>query len=125
MSNGTKFFLLASTFFVFVFTVIAPLIVEFKYQKTVGLEFQGVVEHIEWESRNHALPLFIIKKQNGSTIKINDGELSLKKGQLKVGDTFSKKTEARYCTINGTKTECVKEFVSFHDRLFNSRKKGV
>jgi len=125
MSKSFKFLFIACAFFGIAIGLVAPYIHESKYLNAEGLEFEGVVEHIEWKSKNHAQPLFIVKNQIGTIHRFNDGELNIKKDQLKVGDSISKKTGSRYCNLNGLKTECVKEFISFHDLLFNSRKAGT
>lgn len=102
---------LFGSFFIFGVCFLLPSIHKSRYQKAENLELYGVVTHIEWKTKNHALPLFRIKGSDKSEIKLNDGELILTKGQLVVGDTISKKSGSRYCQINTEQVECVQEFI--------------
>jgi hypothetical protein len=124
MSKNLKAFLFFSTFFGIGIGVVLPYVHDSKYLAAEKLEFEGFVEYIEWKTKNHALPLFIVKKQNGVTYRFNNGELNLSHGELKVGDKISKTLGSRYCIINSIKTECVNEFTSLYDLVFNAAKSG-
>ncbi len=104
---------------------ILPAAHKSKYLEAEGLGFEGVVTHIEWKTKNHALPLFKIEDANGSLYSLNNGELNLKKSQLHVGDAIIKGSGSRYCYINKVEFECVDEFIEFHKavlRAFNDDK---
>jgi len=104
-------------FFAIGIGVVLPQAHKSKHTKAENLEIDGVVEHIEWKTKNHALPLFRITKHDGSTRQLNDGELNLNQGEIKVGDSIVKKSGSRNCLINSIKTECVNEFTGFHEIL--------
>ena len=71
------------------------------------LEFEGVVQSIEWETRNHGMPLIEVSAPKKPVVKFNSNRITLNSSQLKVGDTFSKTSNSIYCLINGVKVQCL------------------
>jgi len=66
----------------------------------------GVVHSIDWKSKNHALPLIVIKINNKYK-RFSSTGIILTKDTVKVGDQFQKEKASRFCLINEQKTKCV------------------
>jgi hypothetical protein len=70
-------------------------------------EFDGVVTSIEWETRNHGMPLIEVSVSKRDKVKFNSNRITLDSLQLKVGDSISKTSDSIYCLINGIKVQCL------------------
>lgn len=60
---------------------------------------------MNWKTSNHNLPIFPIRKADGSRFEISDGSIALTKNTIKVGDTLQKTSKGDYCLVNGVKTQ--------------------
>lgn len=70
--------------------------------------FSGQVSFIEWESRNHGMPLIEISRSNGSKVKFHHERIILDSSQLKVGDLIAKVSGSKVCKINEGSVPCIK-----------------
>ena len=81
----------------------------FKYESssTVSMGFDGEVVAIDWKSKNHNLPLIKIREANSNReIKLSHYTITLKKGDLHVGDKIRKLKGSRECFINNVAKKC-------------------
>lgn len=106
-------------FSLYILGVIFPHEVRVKYQHAIDLDLSGTVSEVKWHTSNHNLPLFKIRYKNGVVTTLNNGELNLRQGQIKVGDFIVKKRGSQICSINSTKILCVHDYISFYTQLAN------
>ena len=78
------------------------------YGEVERVAFSGWVTFIEWESRNHGMPLIEISRKNGTKVKFSSTRIILDSTQLKVGDSISKVRDSYSCTINEQLVPCIK-----------------
>ena len=71
------------------------------------LAFSGWVSFIEWESRNHEMPLIEISRSNGTKVKFSHYRIILDSTQLKVGDSIAKVSGSKICEINEKSVPCI------------------
>ncbi len=76
----------------------------------IEFDINGKVVITNWEGKNHGMPLIVIKQFNdaGTEVKLETGDLLLDANNVKVGDTFEKKTGSKMCIISGQKIRCLK-----------------
>ena len=72
------------------------------------MAFSGRVSFIEWESRNHNMPLIEISRSNGTKVKFSSTRIILNSTQLKVGDLIAKASGSTVCDINEKSVPCIK-----------------
>ena len=72
------------------------------------ISFSGRVSFIEWESRNHGIPLIEISRSNGTKLKFSSSRITLDSTQLKVGDLIAKVSGSKVCEINEKSVPCIK-----------------
>lgn len=72
------------------------------------MAFEGLVSFIDWESRNHGMPLIEVTRKNGTKVKFSSTRIILNSSNLKVGDTLAKVSGSLSCTINGNLVQCIK-----------------
>ncbi|MET1257587.1 hypothetical protein [Aliikangiella maris] len=94
-------------FALIIILLIIVLDVYLDYNKARNFGANGVVVDISWKSKNHGMPLILIKEQ-GELKSFSSERISLKEGQLNVGDSFNKKSGSKSCLINMKKIVCVK-----------------
>jgi hypothetical protein len=70
--------------------------------------FEGRVSYIEWQSKNHRMPLIGLKRSNGTKVKFSSNRIILDSSQLEVGDLLSKESGSKICKINGKALLCIK-----------------
>ena len=70
--------------------------------------FSGRVSFIEWESRNHGMPLIEVSRSNGAKVKFHHHRIILDSSQLKVGDFIAKTSGSKVCEINKESVPCIK-----------------
>jgi len=70
--------------------------------------FSGHVSYIEWETRNHGMPLIEITRGNGTKVKFHHHRIILDSSQLKVGDLIAKVSGSKECEINKKLVPCIK-----------------
>ena len=78
------------------------------YGEPERMAFDGLVSFIEWESRNHGIPLIEVTRSNGSKVKFSNTRIILNSSNLKVGDSLGKASGSLSCTINGNLVPCIK-----------------
>jgi hypothetical protein len=78
-------------------------------ESIVDLQFKGVVVYIDWESKNHGMPLIEIRAITGKVKKFHHYRINLSKSELKVGDDFEKLKGSRFCLINNKEVECIRK----------------
>lgn len=71
-------------------------------------EFSGRVSFIEWESRNHGMPLIEVSRSNGTKIRFHHYRIILDTSQLKVGDLIAKASGSKICEINRKSVPCIR-----------------
>jgi hypothetical protein len=74
--------------------------------KSYNFSANGIVHSIEWKSKNHALPLIVIKIENGYK-RFSSTGIILTQDTVKVGDQFQKESKSIFCLINKLKIKCV------------------
>ena len=79
----------------------------FDYQEPINQSFDGQVTHIDWKSRNHGMPLILLKRENGLEQKLHSSRIALTSAELKVGDMLLKKSGSNECVINGKSVTCI------------------
>ncbi len=102
MANKLKFIIL--------FVCVAPIAGVFVYLNHMGasnFEAKGIVVDAQWNTSNHQMSLFLIKGEH-STKKLHHQNVILKRGQIKVGDTFKKVKGSKICLINNIEIVCIK-----------------
>lgn len=72
------------------------------------LAFSGRVSFIEWESRNHGMPLIEVSRSNGTKVKFSHYRIILDSTQLKLGDSITKASGSKVCEINKKAVPCIK-----------------
>ena len=72
------------------------------------MEASGVVTSINWQTRNHHLPLITVLEDTGKVIFISHS-VALTKNDIKVNDVIVKEKESEYCLINGEKVLFIKK----------------
>ena len=77
------------------------------YKEPEGQSLNGWVSFVDWESRNHGMPLIEIKRENGTVIRFHHTRIALSSDQLNVGDRLIKESGSKYCDINGKSILCV------------------
>lgn len=87
--------------------LLSGLLMFIDFMLPVYYSAEGVVVKINWKTDNHQMPLFVIKEKNSVT-KFQDNRISLKPGQIKVGDSFKKVSGSKICLINNVKVLCIK-----------------
>lgn len=95
--------------FLFLFIAIAPIALFLMYQNyNDALDFRvdGKVVSIEWKSKNHQMPLFIILESN-TTRTFQSHRIMLTPEQIMVGDYIKKEAGSHYCFVNGNKILCI------------------
>jgi hypothetical protein len=104
MSNFLKFLLL--TIPVFAIGIFSSI----KNDESIAdLRLKGVVVYIDWESKNHGMPLIEIQSITGKVKKFHHYRINLSKSELKVGDDFEKLKGSRFCLINNKEIECIRK----------------
>jgi hypothetical protein len=78
------------------------------HTRAYHFEAEGTVTTAMWNTRNHAMSLFIIRSADGHESKLHHHRVILTEGQIKVGDSFSKERNSYNCSINGEVIRCVK-----------------
>jgi len=78
-----------------------------KKDKLLGLEIIGVVHEIQWVTRNHNLPHFVIKSKDSKLIDFQGHRIDLNENQIKVGDSFIKLAGSDKCDINNVEVICL------------------
>lgn len=78
------------------------------YDEPLRMAFSGRVSFIEWESRNHLMPLIEITRESGDKVKFHNTRIVLDGGHLKVGDVIEKESGSKMCTINGNPIRCIR-----------------
>ena len=93
--------------------VLAPLaILDFQCSRSSiqDLGFEGVVLDIDWKSKNHGLPLIeILDLKRNKKIVFSNYLITLKNGDLSVGDRIIKKKGSKECFINDVAIICIKD----------------
>jgi len=90
-----------------IITVIAGI--EMYKHSQIAFDFSatGIVVETQWNSPNHNMPLFTIRESNGNHKYFHASNIKLQPGQIRKGDTFSKESGSRSCSINGVNIPCV------------------
>lgn len=78
------------------------------YGEVERMAFSGWVSFIEWESRNHGMPLIEISRSNGTKVKFSSTRIILNATDLKVGDSIAKVSGSNTCEINEKPVLCIK-----------------
>jgi hypothetical protein len=104
MSNFFKFILLAIP--VFAIGIYSSIKGD---ESIVDSQFKGVVFQIDWESKNHGMPLIQIRAITGKVKKFHHYRINLSRTDLKVGDNFEKLKGSRFCLINNIEVECIRK----------------
>ena len=82
----------------------------FGYQDHLNPErfvVEGKVISINWQSRNHGMPVIEIKPKVGATKIFSSNRITLRPELLAIGDSFSKSKNSKFCNINGVGVQCV------------------
>lgn len=66
------------------------------------------VAFIDWESKNHGMPLILLTRKNGTKQKFHHTRIILAAENLKVGDHLVKAKDSKICEINGEPILCLK-----------------
>jgi hypothetical protein len=98
--------------FIFLIPFVAIVALLANIDKKTLLEFEatGTVYIVEWNTKNHGMPLLVIKQDNlASTEKrLQSNKFILTPDQIKVGDNFKKASGSNMCLINGVDVQCIK-----------------
>ena len=78
------------------------------YVEPERMAFDGLVSSIDWESRNHGMPLIQVTHSNGTKVKFSSTRIILNSSNLKVGDSLAKVSGSKSCSINGDLVPCIK-----------------
>ena len=78
------------------------------YQEPVNKYLDAWVYSIDWESRNHGMPLIMLKRSNNTAQKFHHERIILTSNDIKVGDHLVKESGSKECTINGKLVLCLK-----------------
>lgn len=73
----------------------------------VKQSFEGEVISIEWNARDHNMPMIKISGTDGKIIEFSSNRIVLGPTQLKSGDTISKQNGSKMCNINDVIMACV------------------
>lgn len=103
MKNGVKFILLAVPIF-----SIGVFNSYLDYKEPVEKSIDAWVYHIDWKSKNHEIPLILLKRDNNTEQKFHHTRIILTSDNLKVGDHLIKKSGSKTCTINDNSVVCLK-----------------
>lgn len=75
----------------------------------LNLGFDGEVIAINWKSRNHGLPLIEVRDfSNSKVIVFSHYKITLREGDLNIGDKISKVKGEKQCHVNGIPLKCIK-----------------
>lgn len=89
-------------------TLIAIFAIKSDATKLKRMSVEGHVWHIDWESKNHKLPLIEIKQKNGVVKKFSGTGVVLTSDTVEEGDHFRKLSGSKNCFINEIEVECLK-----------------
>jgi hypothetical protein len=92
---------------VVIFFGIAALDTYYSYKEPERQRLNGRVSFIDWKSRNHLIPLILLKRKNGTEQKFHHSRITLTSKDLKVGDLLVKESNSKTCQINGEPIVCV------------------
>jgi len=107
--SDSKFEILKKISIIFVIiTLLVIFIFSIKSMRNKSYNFSadGIVHSIEWKSKNHALPLIVIK-MNNKYKRFSSIGIILTQDTVKVGDQFQKEHKSRFCLINKQKIKCI------------------
>jgi len=77
------------------------------YSEVERQAFSGQVSYIDWESKNHQMPLVEITQSNGSKVKFHHTRIVLDSSHLKVGDSITKESGSLECKVNDRIVRCI------------------
>ena len=74
----------------------------------VRMAVEGIVWSVEWESRNHGIPLIEIKLKNGVVRQFTSHKISLSQGSIEKGDSFRKLSGSKNCFVTEIEVNCLR-----------------
>lgn len=99
---------------VIIFVIMAIVVIvlgvtnsRYDYQGPVRQKLNGSVSFIDWQSKNHGMPLILLKSRSGIEQKFHHQRIALTKENLKVGDLLLKESNSKTCKINGMDIQCI------------------
>lgn len=95
-------------FLLLVIVLISFVIVMAKknHNRIVAFEASGIVTEIEWQSRNHGMPIITIKEDK-KLVHFQSNRITLTPNNIKVGDRFVKVSHSKICEINEVEILCL------------------
>jgi hypothetical protein len=88
-------------------SLIAGIAMYLNFNEATNFEAEGIVVDAQWNTSNHDMSLFLIRGKN-STKKLHSFRVVLQPEQIKIGDSFMKKSGSKTCLINGIEIKCIK-----------------
>ncbi len=80
----------------------------YDYRDPENQRLNAWVSSIDWKSKNHGMPLIMLKRQNGTEQRFHHSSITLTSENLKIGDLLVKESGSKMCEINGKKIRCLK-----------------
>ena len=78
------------------------------HKQAINFSAEGEVVEARWNTSNHDMSLFVIRKGTRTAKKFHFSRVTLQPGQIKVGDSFRKESGSKVCIINDKEIQCVK-----------------